>query len=153
TVAFLALIFMGLSGYTFLTIHANVLKMAETKPASYFPNYPSINKNAKDYSEIQRGEYLVKAGDCIACHTNTVEKGPAFAGGLAMQTPFGIIYSPNITPDKETGIGNWTDAQFIKAMRQGISPHNTYYYPAFPFYYFNKVPDQDLKAIKAYLDA
>jgi len=122
----------------------------EAKP--YFPDYPATNPRAKNTAQIKRGEYLVKAGDCIACHTNTPEKGPVFAGGLPMPTPFGTIYTPNITSDKNTGIGNWTDAQFIKAMRKGISPEGKYYYPAFPYLYFSKITDEDLLAIKAYLD-
>ncbi len=79
------------------------------------------------------------------------EKGPSFWGGLAMKTPFGTIYTPNITPDKETGIGDWTDEQFIKAMHDGISPIGSPYYPAFPYLYFNLVSYDDLRAIKAYL--
>lgn len=100
---------------------------------------------------IERGEYLVKLGDCIACHT--APNGKAFAGGLAIKTPFGRLYTPNITPDRTTGIGGWTTPQFIKAMRQGISPSGHYYYPAFPYPYFNQLTTQDLKDIKAYLDA
>lgn len=134
-------------------IYSNAAKMASAPDVAYFPPYPKITKQAKIAKEVlTRGEYLVKAGDCIACHTNTLEKGQAFAGGLPMQTPFGVIYSPNITPDKKTGIGNWTDEQFITAMQKGISPKGHYYYPAFPFYYFANVSKDDLKAIKAYLD-
>jgi cytochrome c5 len=141
--------------YTFVSIKKNLAQMsaAAKEPTTYFPEYPATNTAGKDPSLVKRGEYLAKAGDCIACHTNTPEKGTAFAGGLPMHTPFGTIYSPNITPDKATGIGNWTDEQFIKAMREGISPQGHYYYPAFPYYYFNKITTDDLIAIKAYLDS
>src|SRR5689334_8768352 len=104
----------------------------------FFPTYPTPNtarKSPQTVALIKRGEYLVTVGDCIACHTDAKKDSPAFAGGLAMQTPFGVIYSPNITPDKKTGIGNWTQAQFDKAMHEGIGPHGEYYYPAFPYLY------------------
>lgn len=142
--------------YTVRSIYNNVEKMAdEIDEVTYFPQYPTVNTQGKDQALIKRGEYLAKAGDCMACHTNTnyKVKGQPFAGGLAMYTPFGTIYSPNITPDKETGIGNWTEEQFIKAMREGISPEGHYYYPAFPYLYFSKIKTEDLKALKAYLDS
>lgn len=148
------IIIVSLGTYVLTGIQKNVLEMAEPPEAvTYFPDYPSPNLTGKDPALIKRGEYLAKAGDCMACHTNTAQKGKAFAGGLAMQTPFGTLFTPNITPDKETGIGNWTDEQFIKAMREGISPEGKYYYPAFPYLYFNKITTDDLKAIKAYLDS
>jgi cytochrome c5 len=139
--------------YVVKGIQQNVELMTNVdEEVSYFPEYPKVNAVGPNADLIKRGDYLVKAGDCIACHTNTPEKGPAFAGGLPMQTPFGVIYTSNITPDKETGIGGWTDDQFIKAMREGVSPRGHNYYPAFPYLYFNKVTTEDLLAIKAYLD-
>lgn len=153
----LAVIFFGIICpviYTLTEIMHNAQQASVYITTPYYPTYPTPNtqgKSAADIALIQRGAYLVKAGDCIACHSNTAEKGAAFAGGLPMQTAFGTIYSPNITPDKETGIGNWTDAQFIKAMHEGISPTGEYYYPAFPYIYFNMINEDDLKAIKAYL--
>lgn len=155
TLILLLLIVIFAGNYVLTGIQTNVQEMKEADNASptYFPDYPHSNLHGRNPATIKRGEYLVKAGDCIACHTNTLEKGRAFAGGLPMQTPFGTIYSPNITPDKQTGIGNWTDEQFIKAMREGISPEGHYYYPAFPYLYFNKITTDDLKAIKAYLDS
>lgn len=145
---------IGAASYTINGIEKNVTAMGELDPSvPYFPDYPAVNTQGKDPSLVKRGEYLAKAGDCMACHTNAPEKGTPFAGGLPMPTPFGTIYSPNITPDKETGIGNWTEEQFIKAMKQGISPQGHYYYPAFPYIYFNNVSIEDLKAIKAYLDS
>ncbi len=119
-----------------------------------YPSYPKLSLKPGDNATlIKRGEYLAKAGDCIACHTNTKAGGKPFAGGLPINTPFGTIYTPNITSDKTEGIGAWTDAQFIKALRHGISPKDEYYYPAFPFYYFNLVSTKDLIAIRAYLNA
>jgi cytochrome c5 len=144
--------------YTGVNLQRNLKAMddavtADTKRIPYYPDYPATNMTGRDPALVKRGEYLVKGGDCIACHTNTPEKGKTFAGGLAFPTPFGKIYSPNLTPDKETGIGNWTDAEFEKAMRHGIAPDGSYYYPAFPFYYLTQLSRDDIKAIRAYLDS
>jgi cytochrome c5 len=114
-------------------------------PAIHYPKDPELRKL------IKRGEYLSKAGDCIACHTDTKHKGKPFAGGLGIYTPFGSIYSPNITPDKTTGIGLWSDQDFIRAMHLGIAPNGSYYFPVFPFASFTKINQKDLLAIKAYL--
>ena len=115
--------------------------------------YPAINypKDAALRKLIKRGEYLSKAGDCIACHTDTKHQGKPFAGGLGIYTPFGSIYSPNITPDTTTGIGSWSDKDFIRAMHKGIAPHGSYYFQVFPFASFTKINNNDLLAIKAYL--
>lgn len=128
------------------------LCFAEYKEPPTLP-YPQIDySKLKNADLIKKGEYLTKAGDCIACHTDTDRPGaPVFAGGLGIKTPFGTFYTPNITPDKETGIGNWSDKDFIKAMREGLNPHNENYFPVFPYPYFNKVSEEDLLAIKAYL--
>lgn len=126
----------------------------ETKQEGHYPDYPQINYGTGTQADtLKRGEYLAKLGDCIACHTKPGVTGKSFSGGYPIKTPFGTIYTPNITPDKETGIGNWTNEQFIRAMREGISPQGKYYFPAFPYPYFNRLPDSDLLAIKAYLDA
>ena len=133
----------------------NMEKTAEPDMSPpWYPEYPAVTPPADpaQAAEVAKGETLVKAGDCIACHTDTYNKGTPFAGGLPMQTPFGVIYSPNITPDPETGIGKWTTDDFIRAMQKGISPQGHYYYPAFPYLYFNRMPAEDLKAMKAYLD-
>ena len=98
---------------------------------------------------VQRGEYLMRAGDCIACHT--APGGKPFAGGLAMETPFGTISTPNITPDKATGIGDWSDDDFYRAMHEGIGHKGEYLYPVFPFPWYTKVTREDVLAIKAYL--
>jgi len=99
---------------------------------------------------VKRGEYLARAGDCVACHT--ADKGRPFAGGLAINTPFGTIYTPNITPDADTGIGQWTDADFMRAMHEGIGKGGERLYPAFPYAEYTKVTDRDVQAIRAYLN-
>ena len=98
---------------------------------------------------VTRGEYLVRAGGCFSCHT--VAGGQKLAGGRALKTPFGTFYSPNITRDPATGIGRWTDAQFLLALRQGISPEGTNYFPVFPYTSFTGITDGDALAIKTYL--
>lgn len=123
------------------------------KHGGAYPAYPMVNYGTGDQAAlIKKGEYLVKAGDCLACHTNHPD-GKPFAGGLPIETPFGTIYSQNITPDKDTGIGKWTDQEFIRALRHGVAPDGSYYFPVFPFIYYNKLSDQDALAIRAYLNA
>ena len=150
----IVLVAIAVGSYIVISINANIKQIAALPPeTSYnYATYPHVDTTGKNADLINRGEYLVKAGDCIACHTNSPKKGATFGGGLPFQTAFGNIYSPNITPDKETGIGGWTQAQFVKAMRHGVSPQGQFYYPAFPYYYFNHLTDDDLIAIKAYLD-
>jgi mono/diheme cytochrome c family protein len=108
-----------------------------------------VADTATDAQMIERGAYLATAGDCMSCHTSP--GGKAFAGGLYMPTPFGQISTPNITPDKLTGIGEWSDDEFYRAMHEGIGRHNEYLYPVFPFPWFTKVTRDDAMAIKAYL--
>ena len=98
---------------------------------------------------VTRGEYLARAGDCIACHT--ASEGNIFAGGRAMPTPFGTLYSSNITPDLETGIGKWTADEFYTAMHTGRFPDGGLIYPAMPFASYSKVTREDSDAIFAYL--
>lgn len=102
-----------------------------------------------DANLIARGEYLTKAADCVACHTT--KEGKPFAGGLAFKTPMGTLYSPNITPDKETGIGSWTDEEFLRALHEGKGKNGENLYPAFPYTSYTLLTDDDVKAIKAYL--
>jgi len=98
---------------------------------------------------VSRGEYLVRAGGCFSCHTVAGEE--KLAGGRALATPFGTFYSPNITPDPETGIGRWTDAQFLRALREGVRPDGGNYFPVFPYPSFTGITDGDALALKAYL--
>ena len=102
-----------------------------------------------DEDAVTRGEYLVQAGGCFSCHTAV--GGKKLAGGRALSTPFGTFYSPNITPDPETGIGRWTDAQFLRALREGVRPDGANYFPVFPYPSFTGITDSDALAIKAYL--
>jgi mono/diheme cytochrome c family protein len=98
---------------------------------------------------IERGQYLARAADCAACHT--ADGGAPFAGGRAFVLPFGTLYSTNITPDKETGIGNYSDANFLDAVHKGMGRDNTKLYPAMPFASYTYMTDADAGAIKAYL--
>lgn len=102
-----------------------------------------------DQTLIAKGQYLARAGDCIACHTNP--GGALFAGGRAMPTPFGTLYSSNITPDPTSGVGSWTADQFYGAMHTGRFPDGGLIYPAMPFGSYTKVTRADSDAIFAYL--
>jgi cytochrome c5 len=128
--------------------------LAEETLAEGDSGYPVLHMAGSTHSaeQIRHGEYLVKMADCFTCHTNEAEHGKVFAGGLKIQTPFGALYAPNITPDKATGIGNWSDEDFVMAVREGIAPDGSYYYPVFPYNYFNRMSRQDVLDIKAYLD-
>lgn len=126
----------------------------ETKILGDYPVYPVIEYHQVNNAlAVKRGEYLVKVGDCIACHSNQKNGTASFAGGLPIKTPFGIFYSPNISPDKSTGIGNWSEQDFINAMHKGIRPDGSNSFPAFPYVYFNRISLPDLKDIWAYLKA
>lgn len=98
---------------------------------------------------VARGEYLARAGNCISCHTP--QGGPAFAGGRAIDTPFGAIYAPNLTPHDATGIGRWTAAEFWRAMHNGRSRDGRLLYPAFPYTSYTHVTREDSDAIFGYL--
>jgi mono/diheme cytochrome c family protein len=113
------------------------------------PDAAALAPPATDTEQIKRGEYLARAADCIACHT--LDKAKPFAGGYPLATPFGTIYGPNITPDNETGIGTWTDEDFIRALHLGIGQQGEHLYPAFPYTAFTKLSRDDVLAIKAYL--
>lgn len=102
-----------------------------------------------DATVVERGRYLAHLGDCIACHT--AEKGAAMAGGRALATPFGKLYSTNITPDRETGIGSYSFEQFNRAMRQGIAADGHNLYPAMPYPSYAKMTGEDMQALYAYL--
>ena len=100
-----------------------------------------------DAALVSRGEYLARAADCAPCHTGDASK--PFAGGLAFKTPFGTLFSVNITSDPETGIGKWTYAQFRNALHQGIRADGAYLYPAMPFDAYTKIEENDLEALWA----
>lgn len=107
--------------------------------------------SAQPQGDPQRGAYLVKAGGCMACHTEEKKDAAAYAGGRALKTPFGTFYGPNITPDQINGIGKWSEADFVRAMRTGIRPDGAAYYPAFPYPSYTKISDADLRDLWAYL--
>lgn len=98
----------------------------------------------------ERGRYLFNAALCAGCHT--AEDGEPLAGGRAIESPFGTFYTSNITPDPEHGIGAWSEDDFIRALRDGVSPTREHYYPAFPYTSFTKLSRADMLALKAYLD-
>lgn len=102
---------------------------------------------------VKRGEYLFHAAGGCGCHTDYEKKGPALAGGRPIKTPFGTFYSPNITPDVQTGIGRWTEREFVRAMRDGVAPDGSDYFPVFPYPAFTHMSDADLRDLWAYLRA
>jgi mono/diheme cytochrome c family protein len=119
--------------------------LAEYKDA----NPTSVPASMKDADPVKRGKYLAEAADCLVCHT--AHGGQQYTGGFAFTLPFGTIYSTNITPDKETGIGNYTDQDFLVVMHRGVRKDGAHLYPAMPFASYTYVTDEDALAIKAYL--
>ena len=111
---------------------------------------PALNGAPADAALLVRGEYLTRMADCVACHT-VPGKGPPFAGGLAFKLPFGTIYSSNITADPATGIGDWSDDQFVRALHDGVRADGQRLYPAFPYTSYTTLSRKDALAIKAYL--
>jgi alcohol dehydrogenase (quinone), cytochrome c subunit len=110
-------------------------------------SYP--NSALRSDSVLARGQYLAAIGNCVSCHT--VAGAAQLAGGVPFETPFGVIYSTNITPDSNTGIGSWSAADFRRAMHEGIAADGSHLFPAFPYTAFTKVSDEDVDAIYAYL--
>ena len=106
-------------------------------------------RSEPDPEAIVHGKALTIAGDCASCHT--ADPAKPFAGGKRIDTPFGAIYSPNLTPDRDTGIGAWSDEDFHRALRLGVAPDGSRYYPAFPYPNFTKLVRDDILAIRAYL--
>jgi mono/diheme cytochrome c family protein len=102
-------------------------------------------------AQLERGRQVFNAASCAVCHTDKENNGEPLAGGYAMKSDFGTFYTPNITPDPETGIGNWSDEDFIRALQQGISPQGDHYFPSFPYTAYTKMHRDDVLALKAYL--
>ncbi|HVE08975.1 MAG TPA: cytochrome c [Paraburkholderia sp.] len=111
-------------------------------------SYAQPATGAADQALVARGEYLAKAGDCVACHS--APRGKPFAGGLPMTTPMGRIYTTNITPDTDTGIGSYTQQDFNRAVREGVAKDGHNLYPAMPYPSYAKVNDADMQALYAY---
>jgi mono/diheme cytochrome c family protein len=131
---------------TFLLTVAALLTACGAHPPPRKTQSPS---QPASLETLARGEYLARVGDCVACHT--APGGKEYVGGRAFVLHMGTLYSPNITPDRATGIGAWTDDDFVTAMQKGIAPNGTHYYPAFPYNYFTRLSRDDILAIKAYL--
>lgn len=100
-----------------------------------------------------RGAYVFAAAGCLGCHTDEKNKGAPLTGARALETPFGVFHTPNITPDPRYGIGAWTEADFIRAMREGVGPGDKSLFPAFPFTSYARMTDGDIKDLFAYLKA
>jgi mono/diheme cytochrome c family protein len=109
------------------------------------------DSDPQEFTQIERGRYLAVLSDCASCHTVPGSNQP-FAGGRAIETPFGDIVAPNITPDAETGIGSWSDEQFDAAVRKGIARNGSHLYPAMPYNAYTKLSRDDVLAIRAYLN-
>jgi mono/diheme cytochrome c family protein len=143
---------MGIPARIVLAVAALVVVAAlawwALQPAA-LPKTEAVHESNPTTQTISRGEYLARAGDCVACHTES--NGKEFAGGRAMPTPFGALYSPNITPDDETGIGEWSAEDFYRMMHTGVSRNGALLYPAMPFASYTKVTRADSDAIYAYL--
>jgi mono/diheme cytochrome c family protein len=110
-----------------------------------------VARNSIDATLVSQGARIAALGDCMVCHT--AAQGKPFAGGLALDTPFGAIYTTNITPDADTGIGRWSLAAFTRAMRSGVSRDGHLLYPAFPYQHFTRMNEKDIAAVYAYLMA
>jgi mono/diheme cytochrome c family protein len=102
---------------------------------------------------IERGAHVYRAGGCASCHTDVSNNGPENGGGVAIESPFGIFYGPNITPDRNHGLGAWNEADFMRALREGVNPAGQHYYPAFPYTSYTRMTDDDMRALWAYLNS
>ena len=111
--------------------------------------FAALGAHAADFPTVERGRYLATAGDCVACHT--APGGAPFAGGRVLPTPFGTLLTSNLTPDVDTGLGAWTDDQFLRAVQDGIGRDGEHLYPGMPYPYFTAVRQADLLAILAFL--
>lgn len=101
--------------------------------------------------QAQRGEYLFRVGGCESCHTDRERKGKPLAGGRRIVTPLGVFVAPNITMDRDTGIGGWSEEDLRRALREGVSPQGIHYYPSFPYPAYTRLSDDDVRALYAYL--
>src|SRR5215470_18975355 len=131
-----ALGFFGIGGFGALAWRPAIAPVGRPAPGGFAPEL------------IAKGEALAGGGYCAVCHT--AKGGQTFAGGYAMATPFGVIYSTNITPDSETGIGNWSEAAFRRAVREGVSRDGSHLFPVFSYDHFTRLSDDDVRALYAY---
>jgi mono/diheme cytochrome c family protein len=136
-IAVVALVFLGLLSFSLLSWRATIAPIERPNPASFMAE------------SIAKGEVLAAEGHCVSCHIRP--GGQPFAGGYGVNTPFGIIYGSNITPDPKTGIGAWTLEAFTRAIREGVSRDGSHLFAAFPFNAYTELRDDDVKALYAYL--
>src|ERR1700712_5045505 len=131
---------------------SDMTKRAAVLSPALFASVPAHAQmpDKQSFEVIQRGRYLETLADCTACHTAV--GGKLFAGGRPIETPFGNLVAPNITPDPETGIGRWTDEEFVRAIRDGIGHGGIHLYPAMPYTYYTRMTRDDVVAIRAYLE-
>jgi mono/diheme cytochrome c family protein len=113
------------------------------------PASTSTSAHAFDPGIVAKGAQLARIGECAVCHTRV--GGKPYAGGFPVQTPFGVVYGTNITPDRDTGIGAWSEEAFRRAMREGVARDGTHLYPAFPYDHFTRLTDGDISALYAFL--
>ncbi len=131
-----AVLIVGVGAFAAFAWRPAISEVSTPEPSSFSP------------ALIQQGARLAAAGFCASCHT--VAGGKPFAGGYAMKTGFGTIYSTNISPDRETGIGTWSEAAFLRAMHEGVARDGSHLFPAFPYDHFTKLSDADVHALYAY---
>jgi mono/diheme cytochrome c family protein len=151
TLGVLVAVAVAFTGYLVFSPGPTAFAQGKRVPlADYHDKDPTgVPDELKSASLVERGEYLTRAADCAACHT--VKGGEPFAGGRAFVLPFGTMYSTNITPDADTGIGAYTDADFLNAIHKGVGRGNVKLYPAMPYASYTYMSDADALAIKAYL--
>jgi mono/diheme cytochrome c family protein len=130
---------------------ATLILAASLVDASRAQDKVGTSLDPQNFGQIERGRYDAIAGDCASCHT-VPGSGQPFAGGRAIETPFGVVVGANITPDPETGIGAWSDELFVRALREGKGYHGQLLYPAMPYPYYTKLTRSDALAIRAYLN-
>lgn len=134
-VAVVALVFLGLLGFSWLSWRAAIAPIERPNPASFTAE------------SVAKGEVIAAEGHCVSCHIGP--GGQPFAGGYGVNTPFGIIYGSNITPDPKTGIGGWSLEAFTRAMREGVSRDGSHLFAAFPFNAYTELQEDDVKALYA----
>jgi len=135
--ALIMLVLLALVAFFALAWHPAIATVAAPAPASF------------DRALVRRGEQLASMGDCLSCHSTP--GGPAYGGGVPLQTSFGTLYGTNITPDPETGIGGWSEEAFRRALREGVSRDGHLLYPAFPYNHFTHLGDEDIRALYAFV--
>lgn len=113
--------------------------------------FPAISQASETDDAIDKGRYLTALAGCVTCHTGAAPESIPFAGGHELKTPFGTFYTPNITPDTVTGIGAWSDTQFLRALKEGIRPDGSHYFPSFPYTSYVNMADADALLIFEYL--